>query len=75
MSLQSYLEELTKHIERQFQEKLAQHTEKIFEILEKQKEEVKTLMKEKAHKNKVDRQISNINELIRNNDMKLDSIF
>ncbi len=75
MSLQSYLEELTKHIERQFQEKLAQHTDKIFEILEKQKEEVKTLMKEKAHKHKVDRQISNINELIRNNDMKLDSIF
>ena len=32
-------------------------------------------MKEKAHKHKVDRQISNLNELIRNNDMKLDSIF
>ena len=29
ISLQSYLEEFNKHIERQFQEKLAQHTDKI----------------------------------------------
>ena len=36
---------------------------------------MKELMKEKAHKHKVDRQIGNLNELIRNNDMKLDSIF
>jgi hypothetical protein len=49
------LEELTKHVERQFQEKLAQHTDKIFQILETQKEDVKVLMKEKAHKHKVDR--------------------
>jgi hypothetical protein len=75
VSLQSYLEELNKHIERQFQEKLALHTEKIFQILETQKEDVKEMMKEKAHKHKVDRQINHLSEMIRNNDMRLDSIF
>jgi len=34
ISLQSYLEEFNKHIERQFQEKLAQHTDKIYQMLE-----------------------------------------
>ena len=75
ISLQSYLEEFNKHIERQFQEKLAQHTDKIYQMLEQQKEDVKVIMKEKAHKHKVERQISNLNELIRNNEMRIDSIF
>ena len=44
-------------------------------MLEQQKEDVKVIMKEKAHKHKVERQISNLNELIRNNEMRIDSIF
>jgi hypothetical protein len=44
-------------------------------LLTVQKEEVKLLLKEKAPKQKMDRQLNHINELVINCQMRLDQVF
>lgn len=66
-SLQNYLDALTGHIQRQFDEKVRTHTEQIEKMLAKQSEEVSQMLKDKGNKHKIERQITHINEMVRNN--------
>ena len=74
-SLQNYLDALTMHIERQFQEKVTAHNEQVQRLMATQMEEIKVMIKEKAGKHRIDRQITHVTELVTNNAMRLNSIF
>ena len=74
-SLQNYLDALTSHIQRQFEEKVQRNAEAMQKLLDQNKYEVMALIKEKAPKLKVERQMTHLQELLRHNEMRLEQLF